>query len=119
MVGNSVLALEYRERADIYSVNKINRHQGSIPRKPSSSPRFSTLLKEIPPDQVLISMYSTMYSHRIFYFFSFRDSGVGGEVLLSWPELFLFVSARLILFTEIINLSGVFPLALARNKLWR
>jgi len=38
-------------------------------------------------------MYSTMYLHFMSFLF---DSGVGGGVLLSWPEFFLFVDVRLI-----------------------
>ena len=45
-------------------------------------------------------MYSTMDPSFSLFFFSSHDIGVGGGVLLSWPEFFMFVDPRLILSTD-------------------
>lgn len=57
--------------------------------------------KYFSPHQILFStMYSTMNLHFEFVSFgSFHEAGVCGRVLLSQPEFFMFVAARLILST--------------------
>ena len=76
-------------------------------RNPPHHPTFSTLLKDISLDQILIStIYSIMYLHFMsFFYFYFHDSGVGGGALLSRPKVFLLVDVWLTLLRHNINKS--------------
>ena len=81
-MGNSVLGYmdsSTENGLTFIPSTKLTSTKDQYQGNPLHHPGFSTLLKEIPLDQILISMYSTMYSHSIFIFLVSVIVGLIGE----------------------------------------